>query len=68
MQQLQEGMVNPAPTTDDQRATLGDLRARGKLQKVGTNRTGAAKLGKWSARMPLSVVVVILTYQEQTRI
>ena len=47
MQQLQEDMMNPAPTTEDQRATLGDLKARGKLQKVGTNRIGAAKLGRY---------------------
>nr|XP_054758781.1 uncharacterized protein LOC129264850 [Lytechinus pictus] len=44
VQQMQEGMMNPTTSSEDQRATLGDLRARGKHQKIGTSRTGAAKL------------------------
>ncbi|XP_072166979.1 uncharacterized protein [Diadema setosum] len=43
MHQLQEGMMNPS-AAEDQRIKLGDLRARGKYQKVGPNRTGAATL------------------------
>ncbi|KAJ8021305.1 Mitotic checkpoint serine/threonine-protein kinase BUB1 beta [Holothuria leucospilota] len=44
LMQMQEGGMQTT-VQQEQRTTLGELRGRGKHHKVGTQRTGAAKLG-----------------------
>ena len=46
MNEIQEGINAPPSKPEDQRDHLGDLRAKGRLQKVSSRRIGSAKQGK----------------------
>ena len=59
MSEIQDGIDAP-PMQRNQRDHLGDLRAKGRHQKVGSQRVGSAKQGKGNSRTVLITIKKVL--------